>query len=209
MTMPWLTAIPGALRLVPRWVWYALAAVLAWHFALTWHARQVTAHDRTVIAARDAQWQARFDQMRQSALAWKGEAEVRAANISTLTRKLNDEENRRIAADADGLRVRGPGAATAAGCRPVDRPALPAAGGQPGAQPGPGAHAAAAVPAGDGLAVVPWDWLVDVVEQADGNRAEVLTWHAWYDQQAAAWETMRQHPPQPTTGTKGTTTNGR
>lgn len=197
--MTWLTAIPGALRLVPRWVWLALACAIAAHFVLAWHAGQVKAHDQSIVAARDAQWQARLDQMRRDADAWKAKAEGLQRTISEQQRKLNDEENRRIAAvDAD-LRLRGPGQAAApAGCRPVNPAGVPAGAGRP--EP----RADAADAAGSGMsgedgqtqwAVVPWRWVVGRSTESDLNRAEVLTWRSWYQQQWKAWEQLRQAPP--------------
>lgn len=207
--MTWLTAIPGALRLVPRWVWLALAIAIAWHFALSWHAGKIRAHDVAVIAKRDAQWQTRLDAAHAAALDWRGQAERAGAEIATMKRKLNDEENRRIRAAADDLRLHGPGKAAApANCRPGDRAGLSAGAGRSDAAGRPSNDAPAAVPAGDGSAdwaVVPWGWLVGRGEQADVGRAEVLTWRGWYADQVAAWNRLRSQAPQSTPPKKGTT----
>jgi hypothetical protein len=224
--MPWLTAIPGALKLVPKWVWYALALALAWHFALSWHRGQVKAHDADIVAARDAQWQARFDAMRAKADDVRRKAEALSAQISTTLKDQNDATNRHIAVDAGDLRLRGPGAAAAIGCRPGDHPGLSAAAGQPGAAGDQRPHAAAsALPGGnrrtdvtpvpgagisdDAQAAVPWRWLVGRAEQADLDRAEVLTWRDWYARQTEAWQRLRSPPANPTPSTEGKTTNGR
>jgi hypothetical protein len=200
------TRIGASLARVPRWAWIALAVTLLLVAGAIWHHHKAQAAiDRAVAAAvtaRDAQWQKRLEQAHADALAWKGKAEASARTISDLKRKQHDEDLRRIADDAGDLRLRGPGAAAAPGCRPGDHPGLPAAAGgphqpdraasaAPGALPStdrvPGLPAAAA----DRLALVPWGWLVDVGQGSDDARAEVLTWRSWYAEQFAAWERMR------------------
>jgi hypothetical protein len=105
-------------------------------------------------------------------------AQAAGKQISKDIRGKTDEENRRIAGDADAVRVSGPGKAV---CRPA--PAAPGghdkASGKPDA-PGP------QVPPADSAAV-PWPWLVQRAEQADLNRAEVLAWREWYDKLVASW----------------------
>jgi hypothetical protein len=198
--MTWLTAIPGALKLVPRWVWYALLAAFAWHLALSWHAGKVKAHDAAIVAAHDAQWQVRLAAERDHALAVARNAEQTAAKINAKLKDSHNAQVRHNAADADDLLLRGPGAAaSAAHCRPVDRPGFSAGAGQPRGGGDAGGAAASSLHPADGLsglpasdfAVVPWSWLVDFARQADDSRAEVLTWRDWYDRQAAAWDKMR------------------
>jgi hypothetical protein len=98
--------------------------------------------------------------------------------ISKDIRGKTDEQNRRIAGDADAVLVSGPGKAV---CRPAPAAAggHDQAGGKPDA-PGP------QVPPADSAAV-PWPWLVQRAEQADLNRAEVLAWREWYDRLVASW----------------------
>lgn len=105
-------------------------------------------------------------------------ASERANQISKELKARTDEENRRIAGDADSLRVSGPGKAT---CRPVTGPS-----GQPKAGSGKPDAAGSEMPPADGAAV-PWGWLVKRAEQADLNRAEVLAWREWYDRIAKEW----------------------
>jgi hypothetical protein len=105
-------------------------------------------------------------------------AKERGDKLAKELRDRTDEENRRIAGDADALRVSGPGKA-------VCRPAPTAASGHEegrgnGDAPGP------QVPSDD-RAAVPWPWLVARAEQADLNRAEVVAWRDWYSRLVAAW----------------------
>ena len=101
------------------------------------------------------------------------------ADISALLRKANDEENRRIAGDAGALRVSGPGKAA---CRPV-APAAPS--GRIAAPAKPDAPGPALPP--DDLAGVSWNWLVQRGQEHDQLRAEVQSWHDWYDQLVKNW----------------------
>jgi hypothetical protein len=126
-----------------------------------WHRQYDTVHaqiDKADKAARDAQ-----------------------ATIAKLTREIRnrtDEENRRIAGDADAVRLRGPGKAV---CR-----AAPAA--ASGHEPvgGNGDASRPQVPSDD-RAAVPWEWLTDRAEQSDLNRAEVLAWRDWYRRLVESW----------------------
>jgi hypothetical protein len=167
--------------------------------ALAISAVLVIVHQHHAHAARKASGEAGYARAKAEDAAslktWRDRALVAEASgkaISQKTRSENDETNRGIAADADALRVRGPGAAS---CGRVDHPAVPAAGSQLGA-PGDRSPDAAggSVPAAGGeagLAGVPWIWLVGRAEQCDLDRAEALSWRSWYQQQAAAWAALR------------------
>jgi hypothetical protein len=168
---------------IPKPVWEAIA-VLGYLAALV-ATHQHFAHaaiDRAVTAAiikRDGQWQQRLDQAHAAALTWKGQVETKATTIATLQRKLTDEENKRVAADADAARLRGPGKAAApAGCRPGDRAGPAATADRPDGAAAAGANAGPQMPAADGsgqFALVPWDWLVDVVSEHDQLRNSVAS----------------------------------
>lgn len=210
-----LTAIRAGLGLVPRWIWLLLAAAFVYHFALSWHAAQVKAHDQTVITARDAAWQKRLADERAAAIAWKGRFDAQLAEISRLQRKVTDEQNRRIAADATALRLRGAGAAAApANCRPGAAAGLAGVASGHVAQPGAAADAPAAMPAGDGSgqwAIVPWNWLVDVVSERDAFRVEALGWRSYDAMVAGVWKRaqQQQQAADQAKGTKGAADAGR
>lgn len=167
----------GFLKRVPRWVWIALAAVALLSVATCTHQRKVKAFGKERYAAGVAYEQARIEKKAKQ-LAAKAEA------MSAKLRSLNNETNRRIAGDADALRVRGAGKAACL------NPATPGAGRRiapSGNRNDPGLE----VSPGDGqpmLAAVPWSWLVDRAELCDLNRAEVLTWREWHKQLEEAWK---------------------
>jgi hypothetical protein len=106
------------------------------------------------------------------------EAEARGKQLARQIKDRTDEENRRIAGDADAVRLRGPGKAV---CR-----AAPAA--ASGHEPvgGNGDASRPQVPSDD-RAAVPWGWLTDRAEQSDLNRAEVLAWRDWYRRLVENW----------------------
>jgi hypothetical protein len=172
-----LSPLGNLLKAIPQQVWQALT-ILTYLFALiALHQHYSHEHDRALIAANDAKWQARLNA--ESAALTKTNAKI--ADMSAQLRKANDEANTRIAGDAGDLRLRGPGAAAC--------PRLPGASAAPGqSQPSSGAGGSAATPLpSDDLAAVPWDWIVSTGEQADLNRQEVLSWRSWYSQLVAAW----------------------
>lgn len=172
--------IGGFLKAVPRQVWIALAIALALFIAFKWHGHRV---NNALATAEKRGEQRAYARVEAKAL----KIAAGAADISAKARSLNSEKNRRIAVDADALRVRGPGraaclnpAATAAGRyvapagrSDAPRPQMPA-----GDQP--------ALP--DALAAVPWPWLVNRAEQCDLNRAEAETWRSWHAQLVAQWK---------------------
>lgn len=162
--IPWqIWAIIGAFLLIVGLVW--------WHLDKVSDAREAgytqgKADTETHFAAKAAEWVERL------------------SDISAKARSLNDATNRRIAAGADALRVRGPGKAACLNPATPGASRYVAPAGKPDAA-GPD------VPAGDGealLAAVPWPWLVDRAEQCDLNRAEAETWRAWHRQLEEAWK---------------------
>jgi hypothetical protein len=192
-----------AARIPPK-VKLAIAAVLllavlffvARHF---YHKAIDKAYHSGVTAERQ-RTAAELAKAHQAALQRRDRAEQAATTISKEVRTRYDQEARSIAAGADALRVRGPGAAR---CGPVDRAGVPAGSG--GRQsPGRGSDdPLAAMPPGEGLAAVPWAELVDRAERGDLNRSEVLAWRDWYDRQVKAWERFRAE------GAKEGANNGR
>lgn len=107
---------------------------------------------------------------------------VNAAMANQL-RKANDEENRRIAADAADLRMRGPGKATC--------PRLPAT---PAASSGTSNRGASDAPVapvpdagGQQLFALPFDDTTYFGADHDYWRDRALKWDAWYDNLVKAW----------------------
>ena len=169
--------IKAALGRIPRWAWIAVAVVAILLVGSCVHKRKVKAFGDERYAAGV---KAEGDRIAAKALKLAKDA----AEISAKARSLNNETNRRIARDADVIRVSGPGKAS---CLNPSTPGasryVPPAG-KPDAT-GP------QVPTGDGealLAAVPWPWLVDRAEQCDLNRAEAETWRAWHRQLEDAWK---------------------
>lgn len=108
------------------------------------------------------------------------EAKRREANANQITSQLrreNNEANRRIAADADALRMHGPGQARCI-ARVPQRPASPATPLQPSAPPG------TEVPSGDWIAV-PFDFFANVLEDHDKLLSYSGKDQEWHRQQEA------------------------
>jgi hypothetical protein len=131
-------------------------------------------HDRQVIAAED-------QRLANAARDLKARIDAQDALIAADERKIADEKNRADAADAAALKLRGPGAATCrsgpgAPATPVRRveapPAAPAAG--------------PALPSAD-WASVPWDWLVQVVEEHDELLNDVQAAKDQHDKLEKTW----------------------
>lgn len=107
---------------------------------------------------------------------------AKAQALATDLRNRNNETNRRIAADADALRLRGPGRASCPGY-----PA-PAASGH-NAPGRPGDAAVDRLPDQERLDLIalPFSGTVAFAEQCDLNRAEVLTWREYSAKLLKAW----------------------
>jgi hypothetical protein len=108
-------------------------------------------------------------------------AETDGNRISKQLKDKNNEDNRRIAGDANSLRVSGPGKAV---CRPA--PAAPSGHIAVTAKPD---AAGPALPPADGadLSAVPWPWLVQRSEEHDQLLAEVEAWRTWHEQVLSVW----------------------
>jgi hypothetical protein len=189
--MPQLKAISAALGLVPRWVWYLLGGALALLAVVVWHGGQVKAHDRRVIAARDAYWSHQLEGVRKHALQVRADAETLHAKIATNIRSKTDAELSRIDRHAADLLQRGPGKAS---CGRLNYPSLPAGAGEHGTPAQPSGSAVGGVPdsGGVGFIALPFDSTVAVARQSDADRAEVIAWRNWYAQESAAWAKLRK-----------------
>jgi hypothetical protein len=111
-------------------------------------------------------------------------AEKQTAQISKQLRDRTDEENRRIAGDADTLRLRGPGKAVC--------PAFPS-GPSNGEGPTKPDVAGPALPPDD-RAAVPWGWLVQRSEEHDQLLNEVRAWRDWHEQVLKVWPKTTEAP---------------
>lgn len=202
------TAAGGFLQGVPPKVWAAIAAVallgagvwLVHHKIDAAYARGTKEGRAAMKLERDAAWQLAFDKMKQTSEKWKAGYETKARLLSEEERKHHEQDLRRNAADADALRLRGPGAAGAPRCRPLGDPGSGAgAGGRGGAPAGPDAPGPE-VPADGGQAVVPWNWLVQRAREHDDLLSEVTTWRRWYPKQADALLKAKRDLPSPEFG---------
>jgi len=168
----------GALaRKVPWQVWAAIAAVALIVAGTVYHGHK--AH-QAIDAAEKRGADREATRIAAQAIEIKRKADALNAAIAATIRSRTDEENRRIARDADDLRLSGPSKARAS-C-PV---AATGAGGHVTAS-GSGDAAGSGMLAED-RAAVPWPWLVQRAEQADLNRGEVLAWREWYRKMEEAW----------------------
>lgn len=162
-----LSPVGKFLKAIPWQVWAAIGLAIALWLGVRWHNGQVN-------DAFKRGEQAAYAAVEKKALELQAKANVIADKI----RSKSDENARRISADADVIRVSGPGKAR---CSPVPAPASrrEEAGGQ-------GNAAGPEVPTDD-RAAVPWQWLVQRAEQCDLNRNEVLAWREWYQRVQEAW----------------------
>ena len=183
--------LQGVAQAIPPAAWRVIAALALLGAAWWWHNHSVSAaYDRGVkdgADARDAQWQGAVTEWNRAADLWKANFETASARISTIERERHDEILRGIAADADALRLSGPGRAAAKACSGPIAPAglADGSGGRESPPAGPDAPADQ-VPAGDRQAIVPWGWLVERSEDFDKLREEAVRWRSWYEAQRAA-----------------------
>lgn len=151
---------------LPRGVWIALAAALAFAFAYR-------SHEAAKKRVYDEGYAAGVLANEAGHIKAQTAADERARAINADQRKQNDEDNRRIADAADDVRLRGPGRAVCPGAAPAPRPASGHV--APG---GTGDAAVAEVPAAErvDLIALPFPDTVAFAQQCDANRAEVLRW---------------------------------
>jgi hypothetical protein len=160
---------------VPSFVWISLAGAVAAISAVLWHNHAVNAAYNRGKADYAKQIEAKAE-------AIKAATDQLTTNISTLIRDTNDVENRRIASDANSILLRGPGRASC--------PVIPAAAGrsQPASGPAGAPISKLPYPKWDDLLAVRFPPAVAFAEQHDLNRAEVLSWRSWYDQESKAFK---------------------
>lgn len=166
----------GFLKAVPRWLWILLALAAAIFFALRWHAGKVE-------DLRSSSFKAGYDKAVADGRTRVRIVERRSESISSEERNKAHEEIQHNAVRADALRVRGPGAAAC-----VD-PGLPVGAGGSGTTGGRADDALAGMSGGERerLIALPFGETVDLAEQADANRTEVLAWREWHRRLTEMW----------------------
>lgn len=175
-----LSAASAFLGKIPPKVWLALGCALALLLGVLWHHHAIRKHDAALIAANNAQWQARLDALNAKIRA----QDAQNAAMASQLRKANDEEHNRIAADAGSVLMHGPGKAV---CPRISSPSTPASG---SVEITPGSDAPrSSLSAGDGqdLSAVPWNWLVQRAQEHDDLLANEKAWREWYDNLVKAW----------------------
>lgn len=163
-----LLAIRAFLGRVPRAVWIALAVTLVLWLGTRWYHGQIKDAER------------RGADQAYAAIAKKARAlEAKANVIADKIRSKSDETARAIAADADVIRVSGPGKAR---CSAVPAPARGHE-----ATSGQSSPAVDQVPDGRGIDLIalPFAPTIGLGEVCDLNRGEVLAWREWYEKVAA------------------------
>lgn len=184
--MTWLRLLPGVFKMIPREVWYVLAAAFIFRLGVNWHEGRIKAHDTALIAARDAQWQVRLDEARQAAITEKKKGDAVRAALAHERSKKHEATVHTIVRTGDALRVSGvPEGAAAIDSGQGHHSGLSAAAGESDQRLRAGNAASDELPF-DG-AVVSWTWLIDAAQQCDINRAEARTWRDWYAEQLKAW----------------------
>jgi hypothetical protein len=167
-----LLGVRAFLARVPWQVWVAIALAIAVWRGIAWHKDAVTDAARAGVKAGYKMASDEFAE-RFRVIAIKADA------TAAMIRKATDEKAHTISADADALRMRGPGAA-----RCTNPPRAPAPGRSDA--PGGGADAPAAGVLGSDWAAVPWQWLVAGAEICDLNRNEVVAWREWHNRLTAS-----------------------
>jgi hypothetical protein len=179
----WPALIPAGLKLldkIPAKVVYALAGVLLIALAWLWHGHAVKVAYRDGNAAgetaTDAKWTVQLAAAHSQADQWRRSYDLAAGELVVQIKAKHDETLRNNLADADALRVRGPGKAALDCARPGNTPRLSSAAGRPG-DPAPDPDAPRLeVPSDNGYAVVPWPWLVDRAREHDDAIAKVAAY---------------------------------
>lgn len=173
-------SLMARLKLVPKWVWYALAIGAVIISAVIWHRSAVKKHDNELRGQIVAEFKAQQDKLIRQAVVLKQRAEQlqAAANI-----KLGAEHAQAVAdihARADRLRSQ---TAYRNGTSRYDAPGVP---GRPSG--GNGAAGAFTAGADRDVVAVPRLPLIAAGESCDIDRAKVKLWQDWYIRQQAAYE---------------------
>lgn len=151
-----MVAALGFLKLVPRWVWWLLAAALLYRFGLDWHQRQVDAVFKRGEDAAYARVKDRAEQVERDAL-----------KLTIKIKERFDAVRNDVDAAARSELQLGPGKA-AYSCPPAT---LSGGHRPPATAADDGGHL---LPEDNRNAMVPWGWLVSRAQQCDLDRAEVM-----------------------------------
>jgi hypothetical protein len=170
----WLAA-RAMLGRVPRAVWIALAVIAVLFVGVRVHSGKVKAYGK-------AQFEAGRNSAKADMVALQVKLNAANAKIAADMRIKNDAKANAIRDDATRLSVRGPGKAA---CPAV----IPSRSGGSVAPGGQGNAAVDQVPDGERVDLIglPFAGAVAGAEQADLNRAEVLSWREWYAKMSAEW----------------------
>jgi hypothetical protein len=122
----------------------------------------------------------------KQAVDLKTRIDALSSSITTEVKDEHDAEDRRIASDADTVRLRGPGKAACTGDSSTAAAAV-----RPGSSAS--ANAGPQMSPGD-RATVPWDWLVTVVEEHDQLLNKVKATEDQHDQLEKAWPPADEGP---------------
>lgn len=193
------------------WVGYIIAGLIALGIVGFMHHRAVVKHDQALVlkedGKRDAMWQARFDQMTAKAKKIAADATALSAKITAKNKEIYNAQISSNAALAAAVLRNGPGKAAAIGCRPIPYAPIPVTAGPAGNAPGSNASSAqvlagnrvSSVPdpsqrvlRDSSLALVPWGWLTQMAQEHDDLLARDAAYSNGWDQQAAAYEALRQ-----------------
>lgn len=176
-----LLGVRKMLAKVPTWLWIALAVVLLGLVGAWWHGNKVEAFGDERFAEGRASRDAEIEGLRK-------QINQRNAELAAALRSKHDDQIRRNAADADALRLHGPGRAACSGASYI-----PAAA---GGHVGPGRPADAAVgtvPDGERIELIglPFAPTVSFAEQHDNFRTEAISWREWHKTFTAEWEAYK------------------
>lgn len=124
--------------------------------------------------------------------------QVQMNSMAESLRSANDAANATTSRTAADLSLRGPGASS---CRRISdpKPAAITSRSQPANQPAADA-ARPVLPADDGLAGVPWNWLVGRGKQCDLDSTEALAWRSWYQQLVQYFNNLKEGAEREHTG---------
>lgn len=203
--MPGLRAVVFAfLGKLPWQVWAAIAAVALLVGGYVLHGRAVKqAYDIAYAEGKETEkrrWEQAFQTMKLASETWKSNYEGAAKARNDERSARHAEDNRRIAAGADDLRLRGPGRAAAPRCGSITGAGLSAAPSGPEGAPGGGDAPLPELPEPEGLATVPWGRIVEFGESHDRWRSEALTWRSWYLEQQELLKLRKTELPKPDFG---------
>ncbi len=180
-----------SLAKIPPKVWLVLAALAAAGALLWWHNHAVEEARKEGREAADKEWKGAFDTMHKAALDLTDAYNATATALANARKEAHEQDRRRIAADADALRLRGPGRAAAPVCGRRDAASLSPAPGGPDSPNRPADAPLAPMPDDQPAAILPWTGTVAFAESHDRWRSEALTWRSWHRDMRAAHEEAR------------------